>query len=275
MNWQRWGVWAGLGLLVACGGGDDADPVPIPPPPPEPVNAAGLWVGSTNAGDDVQIIINEDNVYWALSQYPLTLASGFVQGALRVDEDDKTGETFLLDGRQFQASGEVTAVRGEAVVVPESSLNGTATGVTNVRFNTVFDGRFYQSATFGAVEGNWQASLLNAVTGDRLPYGAVTVSRFGAMTGLGVAGGVECTFTGNIIPEPARGYYSVSLTFSASRSCRLPGQTVNGIAVISGAGADAMLSLAALTTDRWQGVSAVFLPTPPAPTPTPTPTPTP
>lgn len=269
MSWQRWGVSASMALLVACGGGgDDAEPVPTPPPPPEPVQTAGLWAGSSSTGYDFQLLTTEEGEMWGLGQFPLTLDPLLLHGTYVLDTKEKAGDTFLFSGREYARDGNVGVFAGSAVIASESTLTATISQPP-VRVNTVFDPRFYQGSAFGTVEGTWEAATLNA-EGERSIYGLISISRFGAISGIGLAGDATCNFSGNIIPVSGRGYYSVALTFSGSRGCRMPGQTVNGIALVSGTGQNAQLSMGAITADGWQGVSAVFLPPlPPEPEPEP------
>jgi len=268
MSVLRYGLLAGLSVLVACGGGGgDTDPVPIPPQPPKPVNAAGLWVGSSSVGADTQFVVDEDLILWGVYQDPLTLASGALYSELKVDDADASGSTFVFDFRDYMGGGQVAIGEGTIKVAPEKSFDGNITRPTPVRFNTVFDPRFYQNATFTAIAGDWQLTLRDPASGARQPYGAMNISRLGAVNGTGLAGGSQCGFTGNMVPVAERGgYYTLMIQFSGSRECLMPGQTVTGVAVLNGAAEDAVLSLAMATADRWQGASAIALPVP-APTP--------
>lgn len=249
-----------LGMLAACGGGGDAEPVPTPKPEPKPVYVPGMWAGSSSAGFDMQALVTVDGEFWGLYQHPFTMAAGFLHGdAAPAVDGEMTAEI-----RDYRPGGDVAPGKLEATVVAEKTLVGRVSGTgMPATFDTVFDPRYYQAASFGALEGSWEL-VENGVANS-----FIAISRFGALSGYTPVGEQRCEFSGNVVPNAEYYYYRVSITFSNSWACAMPGHTVEGIAMHSGNGADARLAIALLSTDKWTGLAAIGVRPKPEPEPEP------
>lgn len=255
-----------LAMLTACGGGGDAEPVPTPKPEPKPTFVSGMWTGSSSAGYDIQTLVTVDGELWGLYQHPFTMAAGFVHS----DEAPSVDGEVTAVVRDYRPTGEVAPGKLEAEVVPEKTLVGRISGTgVPATFDTVFDPRYYQAASFGALEGNWEL-IENGVTSSY-----VAISRFGALSGYTPVGTERCDYQGNVVPNAEFYYYRVSITFSNSWACAMPGHTLQGIAIQSGNGADARIAIALLTADHWAGLAAIGVRPKPVPEPEPAPAPTP
>lgn len=251
-----------LSLLAACGGGGDAEPVPTPTPEPKPTFVPGMWAGSSSAGFDLQTLVTVDGELWALYQHPFTMAAGF----LHSNEAPAVDGEMIAEIRDYRPDGDVAPGKLEATVEAEKTLVGRINGTgMPASFDTVFDPRYYQAASFGALEGSWEL-IENGVTNSY-----VAISRFGALSGYTPVGDQRCDYQGNVVPNAEFYYYRVSITFSNSWACAMPGHTVEGIVLHSGNGADARLAIALLSTDKWTGLAAIGVRPRPAPEPEPQP----
>jgi hypothetical protein len=202
-------------VLGACGGGGDDGPKG---------KAEGVYEGTTSTGAYTQLLVLEDDSFWALygTQAAGTFfVTGFVQGQGASD-----GKSFSSGNARDFGFAPPLAMSVSATYTPGTSISATLTaqgGSVTLNSSVIPAARFNYAAapTIASIAGPWTMTMLSGATAD------VTISAAGAVSGTSQG----CSFTGTIAPRPTgRNVFNVALTFGAA-PCVLPNQSGAGVAV--------------------------------------------
>lgn len=245
--------------LTACGGGGgggDDDAPPTPPTPPTDAKVEGAYEGSTYEGGRVPsasaeehrtIVLDDNQVYtlYGNSVGNIFYVDGFLHGY-----GNMSGNTFTSSVRDYFLTGEVFSGSLSATFVPGVSLNGSVIyddGAPMVSFTTRVMPTYYDynvAAKLSDITGAW--SLTRLQDDDPITMNIASTGAFTA-TSLG------CAMNGNILPRASgKNVFNVSMNFGPL-PCRLPGQSVSGIAVIHRADGTPELLIAVTNTSRTEG----------------------
>lgn len=207
-------------LLAGCGGGGSSSATKI-----TASDAQGVYEGTVSNGREHNTLILENNQFYTM--YGNAVSGGFgVAGFIQGNGKTNNGNFSSTDLKDFFANGTVTSGSLSAAYVPKTSFNGTLTqGSSTVTFTgTALKNSPYNydtAANPANISGAWLLSDLQGATV------AVSISSSGAL--VGSSGG--CAFNGTINPRASgKNVFDVALTFGAI-SCRLAGQSANGIAI--------------------------------------------
>lgn len=261
-------VTAGLALLTACGGGEDADSNPITPIPTGPT-AEGAYTGTISGASDsdgfVSLILENGDV-WALYGHVSPpgegfqnlfrgtfFSSGFLHGSGASSNGSYT-TTNLWDFADYPATR-------ASLTSTYDSAGKTIAGSASYSEGTVQFSGGPIPGPFG-VDFNYDSTpSRSAIAGEWLLFDA---------QGLGIAVTVEangdfemedddgCTATGRIVPRPSgKNVFNVSLRFGNTGDCDLPGGQATGVAISYRTPGGFQQLIAAVTdTNRTAGVVA-------------------
>jgi hypothetical protein len=248
MNVKRTGgalLLAVLGTLTACGGdgGDGASTAESA--------VAGGWTGTSSVGGTVAAVILDDGSMWAIagvasgdSFYPTELYQGrLTAGGGTLASSDLRGYDFASGGSASGTlSGSYTAnTRIGATVTPTGSGSGVQVDLVPAAVSN-YD--YAQPARLDSVAGSWSGFFSSDETGT---IQVQSNGSFGTVTSLG------CSITGKLTPDiSGKNVFSVSATFGPA-PCQLANATMGGIAVVTGSGASAEITIGVTTPDRAYG----------------------
>jgi hypothetical protein len=228
-------------MLGACGGGDD----------PPKGRAEGVYEGTTSIGAYTQLLVLEDDSFWALYGTQ-TAGTFFVTGFIQGQGASNAGAFNSSNARDFGPSPPL-ALSISATYVAGTSISATlAAAGGSVTFNgsAIPAARFNYAATptIASIAGTWNDLTTNiGATAD------VTISATGAITGTTQG----CSFTGTIVPRPSgKNVFNVALTFGPA-PCTLANQSRTGVAVtylVNGSGPTRGLIVAGVDGARNNGL---------------------
>jgi hypothetical protein len=179
--------------------------------------ADGLYFGALGdggAGNQVAVLVT-GTAYWIWQYGAGTVGAGAV-GVATVSASTLTTS---------QASASTAAV--QATYAPGASMSGTiGTGASAAAFQTAYAASYGSPASLGAVVGAWPSYVYSGGFGTETEV--ITVGSSGALTMTNPLG---CTGIGTIAPDPAHGFYAVSVTFQGG-TCIDGTQTLTGVAVL-------------------------------------------
>ncbi|MFO1325381.1 MAG: hypothetical protein U1F15_15145 [Burkholderiales bacterium] len=196
MGWQSEG--SGPDVIFAC----------VPPSGAGGTTAAGMWVGTTSAGEGVRAIVLEDGTYYILyAPSGDATTVGFVQGSARA----VNGTITSTDGMDFPVGGEGdTSETGERAVVsgtyaPRGSLQLTIEKIRGARTLTAsYDASSERPASLAALEGTYYGTSGNG------NGGSIATFNFDA-NGNMVGGNGVCNYKAKATPHLSVGVFDVSL----------------------------------------------------------------
>jgi hypothetical protein len=222
---------AAITLVAAgCGGGGSdnaAEAAPGSQPPAAQSKAEGAYQGSLSNGNDLAVLVLEDDTVWAMYQWNGYLV-GFVQGA----GQSRNGSFTVADARDYDllnnnfTRGSLSAsyVEGTSIQGTASASTGTVSfAATTAELAHVFN--YAKPATLEAIAGTWPGFF-----GAGFDSATVNVSANGALSARTAQG---CQISGSIAPRASgKNVYDLQIVFGPS-PCALPGQSGKGIALIT------------------------------------------
>ncbi|MEO8485085.1 MAG: hypothetical protein ABI585_01990 [Betaproteobacteria bacterium] len=198
---------------------EDANTICVAPPGETRTTAEGFWVGTTNTGRTLVVVVLDDASFAAIYTHP---GQPFVfAGAIQGSSTSVNGVFTSVDAKDFSfAAHAVGPGSVQADYVPKDTMSGSETGISGTETFTVdYDDTYDQPATLAALAGSYTGSL-SSVGGQQLA--TMTIAAGGAVTG-GTASG--CTFAGTAAPRGSVNLYNVGVTFGGG-TCPLAGATV-------------------------------------------------
>ncbi len=229
--------------LAGCGGGGGGGGSSVSSPAPQTATAEGFWRGTASTGYSILGAVLENGDYWVMYY-----ANGLLYGVVQGNGTSNNGSFASSNGLDFYLGGTVTPVAVSASYQSRASIQGLVTpqaGGSPVTFTAAYDASYDTPATLTAISGVWKGRLATGET-----Y-TINVASSGSFSGAGSSG---CTFTGVTAPRAyGKAVYDVSITFNGG-VCAFGTQTIDGIAVIGGTGASAVMYSAALNASRSSGL---------------------
>jgi len=180
--------------------------------------AEGFWIGTTNTGRQLIVVVLDDGYFAAIYTPP---GQPFVfAGAVQGSSTSVNGVFTSVDGKDFGfLAHQVAAGSVTGNYVPKDVINGTLQGIAGPESFTVnYNATYDQPATLAALAGSYNGSM-SSVAGVQLA--TMTISAAGAVAGA-TAGG--CAFTGAAAPRGNVNLYNVGITFGGG-ACGVLGTT--------------------------------------------------
>ena len=186
---------------------EDDNTVCVLPASTTRTTAEGFWIGTTNTGRQLIVVVLDDGYFAAIYTPP---GQPFVfAGAVQGSSTSVNGAFTSVDGKDFSfLAHQVAAGSVTGNYVPQQTITGTMTGIAGpesftVNYNSTYD----QPASLAALAGSYTGSMSSIAL---LQPATMTISPSGAVAGA-TAGG--CAFTGTAAPRGSVNLFNVGITF--------------------------------------------------------------
>ena len=216
-------------LLGACGGGGGGDSGSSAPPAPAASPVAGAWQGTSAQGNVLDAIVLDDGAAWVVELTPGMRPVVQMRANLQAGEGRLASNDLVYVDYNTPLAGR-GALQGS--YVQHSSITATmqlqgasATNTFAPVPASTYD--YSRPASLNEIAGNWLAA-----SGTRISVSA---------TGSFVAEDGGCRVTGTASQHSSgKNVFNLSVAFGAA-PCTTPGQSLTGVVVVWGTGADARL----------------------------------
>lgn len=239
-----------VAVLAGCGGGGGDD---VPDAPQS--KAEGAYQGSIVSGSgnqNFQLLILENDEFWGLygTKYQDTFyVSGLLQG-----QGNSSNNKFTASGvKDFWVGGSSVAGSVNADYVAASTISGSfSTPEGSASFTgsgiPVADYDYNTPATLSSITGTWSLGAPDEATVD------VNIATNGNVSGSSSG----CSFTGTLRPRASgKNVFDMQLQFGAA-PCALPGQTAQGVALLSNLPQSTQKQLIVVGVDAQKTAGLVF-----------------
>jgi hypothetical protein len=242
-----------LGLLSACGGGDDDAGTSAPP--------QGAYAGSLtgSASTEFRMLLLENNEVWTLYGTPSGssfLANGFVQGS-----GATSGGVFTTSNAKDFGFAPGVSVTATANYTSAGAINGSLRSATATATfsgspipSSVYD--YTKAARVTDVVGTWTsnyAGVANTVTVTSISATSGTVA------GSSSGGGTTCTFSGTVASRASgRNVFDVVIDFGAACHPLFANQRTKGVAIAYDIGGGQEQLLVGVVNDPTRTIGAVM-----------------
>jgi hypothetical protein len=233
--------------LTACGGGGGGSPAPAT----SGASPEGAYQGTTSAGFDVNALVLDNGVAWAVYG---TRISGtlYVRGVASGVSGTYNGSTYTTPVKDYFYTGQTYDGTLSGSYLAGTSFNGTlsntAGGLSSFTAAAIPSSSYNYNAapSLSTAAGAWSGSLSNGQSG------SINVGSNGFFTGL--VG--TCSLSGQLTPRPSgKNVFNATITFGSS-PCAYPGVTSSGNAMVFPvSGGLTQLIIAGTTPDRSAGVA--------------------
>ncbi|MEQ1804302.1 MAG: hypothetical protein ABL900_02910 [Burkholderiaceae bacterium] len=218
-----WAAPAALAAaLAACGGGGSSAP------PGPPAKAEGAYSGTLEGGVALQLLVLENDVFWAFYGTGSATSIDAVQGLIQGQGTYSAGAFTAAAGVDF-AVGSSSAITLASTFSTDNNVGGTFSDATSG--DTIFSSSRVAAATYdytaaaslAAIAGSW------ALIANDGSSGSLSVAAGGALS----ADLEGCTLAGTLTPRASgKNVFDASITFGAA-FCTLPNETISGVAIWS------------------------------------------
>jgi hypothetical protein len=227
---------------VLHGGGDGGGSTPVNPTVPTAPDTtrigSGFYVGQTSANERVNLLILDQNVYYAFYSTPVApydVPRGVVTGNYSSVSGTSSG-TFTTNNNaldfNLEAAGYnrtagdlhgsfVPATSATAIMTYRNGLNSSLSGTYSTDYNYI--------ATVDGLKGDYAGNnvTLDATT-QRSDGIVVHIDASGILT-VDAAAGTGCSFSGRITPRSQGKVWNLAVNFGPA-PCLFPGQAMTGVA---------------------------------------------
>ncbi|GAA5787041.1 hypothetical protein [Chitiniphilus shinanonensis] len=221
--------------LISCNGsvdnGGPSNPSPTPTTVPTPVEAQGIYNGSTSDSRQLVTLIVPSGQYyaWYTTKLSSTVLGGGIEGVLSASD----GTLASNNGVDYNIELDTIspAVLAGSYTV-QSTISGNLTYGQNgdqVTFSANYDTAYDNTPSLSAVTGTYDG-VASSPGGTELVV--FTVGTDGKVAGVDPN---NCTFSGTLTPNADHNYYALSVTFGAS-PCVAAGQTFTGVSLYQATG---------------------------------------
>lgn len=188
--------------------------------------AQGVYSGSSTSptGSSFESIVLPNDSYFAI--YGTTTGNLFLISGMITGQGTSKNGAYTASVTDFYYTGLTSTGSLTATYVPGTSLNGSLveSGVTaTFTGNSIPTSQFNYNmpASLSAITGTWSGNLLDGSSA------TVTIASNGTLSGSNLG----CTFSGTLVADGAKNFFTLTLTFANTSACLLPGQTATGIGI--------------------------------------------
>lgn len=224
-------------LLGACGGGGGGDSGPSGTPSAPAVSpVAGAWQGTSAQGNALEAIVLDDGAAWLVELTPGSLQPVAQMRATLQASDGQlaANDVVYMDFAAqsgFRGALQGSYVQNRSITAALQLAGASSAGPSTLAPVPTATYDYSRPASLNDVVGNWLA-----VNGAQ-----ATVSATGSF--VAVNGG--CRVTGTVSPHSSgKNVFNLALAIGAA-PCSTPGQSLTGVAVVWGTGANAQLLVTA------------------------------